>query len=312
MSATLSAWSMAVLAASTVRLGLPPPRQLSVRLRPYAGLLRSRLGTGYADLSIIRATESEPASTLLRIFGPSLRHAAQRFASLVDAGPDEQLSLRLRQAGFGDVDPVQHRIRQLAWGVSGVLLGGLVGAVLLKSLFGTLFMMLCLGFPAATLQRGRVERAISARRALMRTEVYTVAQLLAVHLRTGHGPVEAVRALCDRGRGPVVGELRDALSWISSGVTPAKSYQRLAETTAEPTAARLYRLLAASAQSGSDVSRALLAVADDVRAERRDELARRAVRQRTAMLVPLLLLIAPVMILFVGAAIPSMVLGFRS
>lgn len=151
--------------------------------------------------------------------------------------------------------------------------------------------------------------AIDGRRARMRVELYTVAQLLAVYTRTGHGPVEAVREVTRRGRGPVVGELTEALGWISGGTAPRLAYERLADMTAEPAAARLYRTLAAAAHSGGDIAKALLAFGDDLRNERAEEVARSAIRRRSAMLVPLLLLVAPVMLLFVAAALPHLVFG---
>ena len=107
----------------------------------------------------------------------------------------------------------------------------------------------------------------------------------------------------------MVEELREGLSWISGGMSPQRAYDKLSESTPEPAAGRLYRLLSASARSGGDIAAALLAVADDLRAERREELARGAVKRRTAMLLPLLLFIAPVMVIFVGAALPALVLG---
>ncbi len=79
--------------------------------------------------------------------------------------------------------------------------------------------------------------------------------------------------------------------------------------THEPAAARLYRLLSASSRTGGDVAQALLAVAADLRDPRGEQIARAAVRRRTAMLLPLLLFIAPVMVLFVAAALPSLILG---
>ena len=145
----------------------------------------------------------------------------------------------------------------------------------------------------------------------MRSEVSTVAQLIAVHLRTGHGPVEAVRGVATRLRGPVASELCDALDRISGGTPPQQAYEGLAEATPEPMAARLHRLLASSVRSGADIVGPLLAIAEEVRAERRDALLRASVKRRSAMVVPLLVLVAPVMVLFVAAALPSLVFGVR-
>lgn len=248
-------------------------------------------------------------SATRRVFGPVLQRMAEILGNVIDAADAQTLSLRLRHAGFKDVSSEQYRMRQLAYAFGGLAVGVFIGLTVMKSLTGVILMAACFGFPGATVQRNRVERAIEARRERMRSEAYTVAQLMAVHVRTGHGPVEAVRAVCSVGRGPVVAELREALAWIGGGTSSQRAYEKLAESTPEPAAARLYRLLSASSRSGGDIGRALLAISNDLRAERREELARRAIKRGSAMLLPLILFIAPVMVLFVGAAIPHLIFG---
>ncbi len=305
----IAAFFAATLVAGLVHAIVPPRRALTDRLRPYAALARSRLGTGYADVSVVSLTRhtNDPAS--LRVFGPLVHRLAEILGSLVDVADRDTLRTRLSHAGYRDTSPDQYRIRQLGYAVAGLSLGAALGLALFGSVTGTLVMTVLLGFPGATLQRSRVERAITERRAKMRNEVFTVAQLIAVHIRTGHGPVDAIRAVCTLGRGPVIEELREALGWISGGTSPQRAYDKLAESTPEPAASRLYRLLSSSARSGGDIAEALLAVGNDLRSQRREEISRSAVKRRTAMLVPLLLLIAPIMVLFVGAALPSFVLG---
>ncbi|MGH9164277.1 MAG: type II secretion system F family protein, partial [Acidimicrobiales bacterium] len=188
-------------------------------------------------------------------------------------------------------------------------LGASGGIVFGASAATTVVLVALMGYAGASRWRARVDGAIAARSRLMRAELATVAQLLAVHVRSGHGPVEAVREVSARSRGPVARELRDAVGWIAGGMTPGLAYERLAGDCAEPLAARLYRLLGPATASGGDIASALLALADDVRAQRRDEIGRAAIRRRSAMLVPLLGLIAPTMLLFIAAALPHVVFG---
>lgn len=303
----------ALLAAATAALGVrvlvPPRRSLARRLRPYAALSRSRLGTGHADVSVVALTTVDDRSVVGRVLGPIVERLALALGRLIDAADADTISTRLRHAGFRHVEADQYRMRQLAFTVGGVGIGVAMGAWVFRSVPMTFLMIACFGFPAATVQRNRVERAIRDRRQRMRNESYTVAQLIAVHIRSGHGPVDAVRSVCELGRGPVIEELREGLRWIGGGTSPQRAYDKLAESTPEPAAARVYRLLSASARTGGDIGGPLLAVGTDLRAERREELARWAVKRRTAMLLPLLLFIAPVMVLFVGAALPSLVMG---
>ena len=71
------------------------------------------------------------------------------------------------------------------------------------------------------------------------------------------------------------------------------------------------RLFALAAEQGADLGTALRALSDDVRDVRRDELRRAATRRRAAMLIPTIAVLAPIMLLFVIAPLPSIVLGGR-
>lgn len=299
-------WALAIGAAA--RVAARPRRPLAVRVRPYAQLSRSRLGGG-VDPAFALHGAAPAGSVVGDILGPMVRRGAEALGGLIDAGTPDSIELRLRQAGFEDVDPDQYRIRQLSFTVAGASLGIALGMTRGFSAAMVLATGLLVAFPAATLQRNRVDRAIEERKAAMKVELYTVCQLVAVYLRAGNGPVDAVRAVTVRGQGPVVEELLEALGWIGAGMRPYDAYARLAEVTPEPAAARLYRALGSSANSGGDIARSLLAMSADLRAERRDDVERSAIKRRAATLIPLLLLIAPVMLLFVVAALPHIVFG---
>ena len=145
----------------------------------------------------------------------------------------------------------------------------------------------------------------------MRIELYTVNQLLAMHIRVGAGVVAAVRRVTDRVGGEVAHELREALRLHRNGRPAAEAFRRVADGSPEPHARRTYQALAAAEERGSDVARALLALSEDVRDGRREAIRRRATKRRAAMLLPVLGLLAPTLILFVAAPLPWLVLrGF--
>jgi hypothetical protein len=52
-------------------------------------------------------------------------------------------------------------------------------------------------------------------------------------------------------------------------------------------------------------------LSDDLRDSQREERHREAVRRRAAMLVPTIGVLAPIMLLFIAAPLPSIVLGSR-
>ena len=53
---------------------------------------------------------------------------------------------------------------------------------------------------------------IAERRERIRLELYTVNQLLAMHVRTGAGPIQATQRIVDRGHGVLVEELDGVLA----------------------------------------------------------------------------------------------------
>ena len=297
-----------VMAAAS--LVWPPPRRLAARLRPYTQVARSRLGTGQPETALLEASREE-RSSWDQVFGPLVRRAAEALASLLDVGGRDATALRLRQAGFGDMTVEQYRLRQLGYTVGLTVAGLALGVLLGRSTALVLLLGGLMAFVGAAYWRSKVTKAIDGRRLRMRVELYTVCQLLALHTRTAEGgPTEAVRQTLGRCVGPVSDELAEALALISRGQDPGEAYGHIARVTPEPTAARLYRTLAASARGG-DTAPALLALATAVRSQRRQDLARLAAKRRVAMVGPLVVVMGPIMILFIAAAIPSLVFKFH-
>lgn len=298
----------ATFTVSLSRIIFKPPRRLSSRVAPYSQLNRSRLGRG-ADISAIGALDVQTAQTALgRVFGPIGQSVADVLSQVIDAGDDVYLRLRLRQAGFLDTTPAQFRMRQLIYTIVGAL--GFAGAGLLfKSTILTLVGFFGGAIWGVSIWRSRIKKSIDDRSERMRIELYTVAQLIAMQMRTGHGGVAAVQHVIQRGRGPVVRELAEALSWMSGGMGQADAYDRLSNETPEPAAGRLYRSLADGVRSGGDLAASLLSISDDLRAERREELERSATKRRGAMLIPTILFMAPVVMIFLMAPLPSLLYG---
>jgi tight adherence protein C len=138
-----------------------------------------------------------------------------------------------------------------------------------------------------------------------------VNHLLAMHVRTGAGAMQAVQRIVERGHGAVVDELSEVLTWTRSGMGEADAFRHAAEVTPEPSAARTFQLLAAGVERGVDLGGGLLALSADIRDARRQQVHKDAVRRRAAMLVPTIAILAPIMLLFIAAPLPSIVLGHR-
>jgi len=300
-----------VAAAALVRTVLRPTRRLAQRVRPYTLVTRSALGRGPDPQGAPGPSVVVSGGTLGRLFGPPVIALGRRVGRVIESRGDGRLALRLHQAGIFDVTPEEYRLRQVAQGALAGAIFGLASALLLRAPVATLGAVVA-GFTfGSTRARSRVDRAIEERAERIRQELYTVNQLLALHVRTGAGPVQAVQRVVDRGRGAVVEELEALLSWTRRGMREPEAFRRAADLTPEPSAARTYRLFAAGAERGADLADALLALSEDLREARREQLRKSAVRRRAAMLVPTIAILAPIMLLFIAAPLPSIVLGQR-
>jgi len=283
---------------------IPPPRSLASRLQPYLTPTRSM------------TRSHRVGGPVAQVFGPIVSQFAETVGRLLEKSGDQVTILKLRQAGWYRQLPEEdmvsaYRVTQLrsmviATGL-GLSAGWAIGASMVQRL-----VLVGLGLlVGATRQRSRIDKAIETRRELMRIEVYTVNQLLAMRVRAGGGVVHAVSSTVARGRGEVINELADAMRLHRAGWRAGDAFRRIAELTPEPFCSRTYRLLASAEERGADLAGALLDLAEDVRETRRESIKRSATKRRAAMLVPTIAILAPVLILFVAAPLPSLITGWR-
>ncbi|HEX4528921.1 MAG TPA: type II secretion system F family protein [Acidimicrobiia bacterium] len=306
----LACASAALAAAGVAALLVPPTRRLAPRVRPYTVTARARLGRE-ADLTAAGVGVASTSGTIVRLFGPPGRAFVARLGRLLERRNDETLALQLRQAGYVDVAPDEYRSRVAVYGLAAALAGAALGALALHSAPAALGLGVCGAVFGTSRLRGRLERGIEDRRERLRLELYTVNQLLAMHVRTGAGPVQATQRVVDRGAGAVVEELTAVLATMRNGVSEPEAFRRAAELTPEPAAARTYKLFAAGAERGVDLADGLRALSEDLRDARREEIRQTATKRRAAMLVPTIAVLAPVMLLFIAAPLPSIVFGGR-
>jgi tight adherence protein C len=292
------ALAVGVIAAGATGLLVTPRRRLADKVRPYRAAVGDRADA--ASPSEGAAWTPARASTLLRV-RPRLESTESR----------ARLATQLRAAGFVDGSVEQFRVRQFGTAGAMAAAGVALGALVLHSPVMTLLLAVCGAAVGYTRAPAQLAQRVEARQRRIRLELVTVDQVLAIHVRAGAGPVQAITRIADRGRGDVVDELRAILASIRSGRAEAEAFRHAATVTAEPHAARTYRLFALAAEQGADLGTALRALSDDLRDVRRDELRREATRRRAAMLIPTIAVLAPIMLLFVIAPLPSIVLGGR-
>jgi tight adherence protein C len=309
LNGLLAAGAIGAGLAGAAAIVIPPTKRLAPRVRPYAVVARSALG----HRDPMHRVESGPRASgvLPRLFGPMLQAVVARLGRSVEQGGNDQLARLLRQAGVTDRTPDEYRVRQLGEALGFGALSGVAVALVLRTPVAVLIAGGAGFVIGLTRSRRRLEREVAGRADRIRLELYTVNHLLAMHVRTGAGPVQAVQRLVDRGHGAAVSELRDALAWVRSGMSEADAFRRAAELSPEPSATRTYQLLAAGIERGVDLAGGLLALSEDLRDSRREQLHKDAVRRRAAMLMPTIGILAPIMLLFIAAPLPSIVLGHR-
>lgn len=297
--------------AAVTRLAVRPTPRLGPRVRPYTVASRSALGRSADSVTVASPAANWDVGALLR---PVITRAADRVGALVERAGDDVLALRLRQAGMLASLPPQrrvqeYRVRQLLAAVASALVGGWLVA-LSGQPATTVLIAAALGLAyGLTRARARVDRAIEQRRLRMRVELYTVNQLLSLHVRAGGGVAQAVRRTVERAGGLIAGEFAEALQLHSGGQRMSEALEAVARASPEPHAARTYRLLAHGAEFGADLAVGLRALSADLRDERVEAMRRTATQRRAAMLVPIIAILAPVMLLFVAAPLPSIVFG---
>lgn len=305
----------AVWIITLLRMFMRPPAHLATRVRPYSAAGRSALGHN-PDNAILTGRESVQAQGVLeRLYRPIVESLLQTmtktFGGMLD---DETLALKLRQSGVLSEVPEEDRVHEFRFRQIANGLGFGVGAGIAAALFGgSPALILCAALLAGVAGVARISGGISGRieerRIRMRVELYTINQLMAIYLRTSGSPVLAAQRLVRRGKGAIIDELDEALRLHARGMSASKAFGRLAETTPEPFAARTYKLLSTGSEKGADLASALLALSEDVRDARRTDVRRNATKRQGAMLLPIICCLAPVMLLFIAAPLPSMITG---
>src|SRR5439155_23776437 len=249
---------------------------------------------------VVALRAAAPAtSPAARLLGPPGRELVPRLGRVLERRRDDALALQLRQAGCAGVSRDECRARVAMQVIGYGAAGAALGALVVHSAAVALGLALCGAVFGASRLRGWLERAIEDRRERIRLELYTVNQLLAMHVRTGAGPVQATQRIVDRGTGAVVEELTLVLTSMRNGVAEPEAFRRAAELTPEPAAARTYKLFAAGAERGVDLAAGLRSLSEDLRRARREEMRKSGTKRRGAMLVPTNAVLAPVILLVV-------------
>ncbi len=287
----LAAAGLIVAAVSSPPLRRPP---LADQLAPY---LRDAAPT---STLLADRRPLTPFPPLERLLGPVLADAAHRLDRLV--GGAGSVRRRLERSG-SDLTLEAFSAEQLICGIGGLLTGLAVLALSLLAGSSTspiVFLLLAAALAVGgVLGRDRwLTRSVRERERRMLAELPTVAELLALAVAAGEGPLGALERLGRTSDGDLAREIGTTLADIRAGAPLVPALERLAARTGLPELSRFVDGLTVAVERGTPLADVLRAQAADVRESGRRELLAAAGRKEISMMVPVVFLILPVAVVF--------------
>jgi Flp pilus assembly protein TadB len=300
--------------AMAVLVAVPTPVRVGRRIAPYVQTHRQRSGL-VSDVAVAIDPGFEPQRGPIGSIARSVGRGLNRLVGeVIDTGDDSELRLRLRRAGVEPPTSTAYRAAQLRRSFVGAGLGTVLALVMGRRSGDIRVSMLLLvtgiGFLIGTIShKALLERKALRRRKEMQLSLYTVTQVLAVLARANRGPVGAVRHLTRRGHGPLIDELRIGIGWMERGSSAEVAFEQLGRDAPDPSTARLFRLIATATASGGNIARTLRAQADQLRKEHTENMEQLATKKRSAMVLPSIVVMVPVLLLYALAPGPGMLFG---
>ena len=268
---------------------------LDARLAPYVG----ELSAESARRRYLQDTRTVlPFPTLERLVRPHLAEGADLLERILGGGT----SVRRRLDQSGSVLSLhEFRIEQLIWasvgfavavGVSLLLLGGGGSPILLL-----VFCAAC-AVGGVVARDHRLTKAVRDREQRMLAEFPTIADLLALSVAAGEGPIGALERVARVSSGELARELRRAIADARAGAGFVQALDGVADRTTLAPLARFVDGVAVAVERGTPLGDVLRAQAADVREARKRNLLEIGGRKEIAMMIPVIFLVLPVTILF--------------
>lgn len=265
--------------------------QLALRVLPYIRDLPE------ADRpTVAPAHQSGPFRAL---FGPLLGSAADFLERLL--GGSTSIRRRLERANL-PINVHDFRVEQVLWGL--VAFGATAAVSLLLALRSPgrtlpLLLMCLAAFMAGVLLReNRLSAQVAERERRVLAEFPTVAELLALAVGAGEGPVTALDRVVTRSRGELSADLGAVLADIRTGSPVTTALDQLARRSGLPVVARFAEGMAVAIERGTPLAGVLHAQAADVREAGRRALIESGARKEILMMVPVVFLVLPVTVVF--------------
>lgn len=246
-----------------------------------------------------RPPGSSPTPAVQGVFGPLLQAAADAVERVL--GGAASVRRRLERAGL-DQTVHEFRVNQVVWGLIGFAVTAAYGV--LQSLTGggspISSGVLCLvGFSLGVIGRDyHLTGQVRDRERRILLEFPAVAELLALAVAAGEGPVAALDRVVRRSGGELSRELAHVLADVRTGEPVGDAFDQWAARSGQPLVARFALGIAVAVERGTPLADVLHAQAADVREAGRRELIETAARKEVFMMVPVVFLVLPVTVFF--------------
>lgn len=268
--------------------------QLSLRVLPFVRDL-PQVGRTPA----LRVASSSPTSAAAGVFGPILRSAADTVERVL--GGSASVRRRLERAG-SEKSVHDFRVEQVLWGLVGFVLAagyGLLRALTDPGSAVTSLVLCLIAFAVGVIARDNwlTSQATRRERQIL-VEFPTLAELLALAVAAGEGPVAALDRVVQRSGGELSRDLAKVLTDVRLGEPVSVAFDRLSAASGLPLVSRFAQGVAVAVERGTPLADVLHAQAADVREAGRRELIESAARKEVFMMVPVVFLVLPVTVLF--------------
>jgi tight adherence protein C len=193
-------------------------------------------------------------------------------------------------------------VQQAIWGLVALCgFGALTVLVALRSpsrVVPMVVLTLVAGALGVLLRENRLTAQVRAHEGEVLAELPALAELLALAVAAGEGPVAALDRVVGRSRGALSRELARVLAAMRTGTPVSTAFDDYAARTGLPVVARFASGLAVAVERGTPLAEVLHAQAADVREALRRALIESGGRREIAMMVPVVFLVLPTTVMF--------------
>jgi tight adherence protein C len=265
---------------------------LDARLEPY-------LRDTARPSRLLAEPPRSPLPVFVRLAAPAVRDVARAVERVL--GGAASVRRRLQRAGRAP-DVEAFRAHQVLWGVAGLAVGGVLAGVLHAARSSPpaalAVLVLVLGAAGVVGRDWWLSRQVASRESRMLAELPTVAEMLALAVAAGEGPLPALDRVARLSTGELAVELERALADARAGAPVPVALQGLADRTGLLPLARFVDGVVVAVERGTPLADVLRAQAGDVREAGQRALMDTAGKKEIAMMLPVVFLVLPVTVLF--------------